>query len=119
MSTFYVGDDMRVGDDIVVLVAGGEIDYEASPHLRSQIAETIKHGARRLVLDFSAVTFIDSTGVGVLVGTMAKLEEVGGSMAVVCTQENVLRVLEMTGLDRMFSIHSEREAALSTLAPAG
>jgi anti-sigma B factor antagonist len=127
MSFFYISDDVAVGGmehghDVVVMVAGGEIDYAASPQLSERLADHISVGIRHLVLDLSAVTFIDSTAIGVLVGAVMRLHEAGGgSLAVVCAEENrrVLRIFEIAGVDSLIALHSSREEALSELATAG
>jgi anti-sigma B factor antagonist len=124
MRSFYIGDDIQpdAGDDqeLAVLVVGGEVDYEVSPQLRTRIVSAIKAGRRRLVLDLSEVTFIDSTAIGVLAGALAKLDEAGGgSLAVVCTHEKVLQILEITGLDSVITVHRTRDEAVSALALAG
>jgi anti-sigma B factor antagonist len=119
MSSFYISDDIA-GDEVVVLVVGGEIDYEASPQLKERISAHIKANRRHLVLDLSWATFIDSTAIGVLVGAVTRLEEAGGgSLAVVCTHEKVLQIFEITGLDRMVVLYRSRDEAISALALAG
>jgi anti-sigma B factor antagonist len=127
MSFFYiisndtVVDDMGLGD-VALLAMGGEIDYDASPQLKERIADHIKAGRRRLVLDISAATFIDSTAIGVLVGAVARLREAGdGSLAIVCADENesVLRIFQITGVENMIELYRSREEALSALALAG
>jgi anti-sigma B factor antagonist len=118
MSSFYIGDDTTC-DDVVVLVVGGEIDYAASPQLRERIRPHVKAN-RRLVLDFSWATFIDSTAIGVLAGAATKLHEAdGGSLAVVCTHEKVLQIFAITGLQSMIAVYSSCEEALCALAMAG
>jgi anti-sigma B factor antagonist len=124
MSSFYISDDVTAtdlgGENVAVLVAGGEIDYEASPQLKEHIVSQIKSGRRRLVLDLSSATFIDSTAIGVLVGAVTKLDEAGGgSLAVVCEHEKVLQIFEMVGLDSLIALHRSRAEALSALAMAG
>ena len=127
MSFFYISDDTKLegadfGEDVAVLVAGGEIDYAASPQLRERIDERIDAGGRRLVLDLSMVSFIDSTAIGVLVGAVMRLHELGeGSLLVVCTDENqrVLRIFEVAGIDSLIPLHHSRAGALSALAGAG
>src|SRR5204862_322754 len=67
MRTFYIGDEVQVedaGEDLAILVVGGEVDFEVSPQLKARLMKTIKAGRRRLVLDLSDVTFIDSTAIG-------------------------------------------------------
>ncbi len=123
MAFFYFSEDATIEgmpDDAVVMSMGGELDYAASPRLKERLVGAIKAGERHLVLDLSAVTFIDSTAIGVLVGTVSKLrEEGGGSLEVVCTNANVLQIFELTGLDAMIALHSSRAQALAALAPAG
>jgi anti-sigma B factor antagonist len=127
MSFFYIISDDAIVDgvgrgDVALLAMGGEIDYDASPQLREHIADHIKAGRRRLVLDISAATFIDSTAIGVLVGAVARLREVGGgSLAVVCADENesVLRIFQITSVESMIELHRSREEALSALSLTG
>ncbi|HST54642.1 MAG TPA: STAS domain-containing protein [Solirubrobacteraceae bacterium] len=125
MSSFYISDDV-ICDDVVVVTAGGELDYEASPKLRERFTSLVKAGRRRLVLDLSTATFIDSTAIGVLVGAVRKLEEAGGgggggggSFAVVCTHERVLQIFEISGLDGLITVYGSREQALASPAMAG
>ncbi len=127
MSFFYISDDVTTAGadgsrEMVVLLASGELDYQASPSLRERIAGHIDAGQRHLVLDISTVTFIDSTAIGVLVGAAAKLQDAGGgSLAVVCADENerVLRIFDIAGIDSVIKLYSSREQALSAPAMAG
>ena len=122
MRTFYIGDEVQVadgGEDLAVLVVGGEVDFEVSPQLKARMMRTIKSGRRRLVLDLSDVTFIDSTAIGVIAGAVEKLDEAGGgSLAIVCTHEKVMQIFEITGLDSVITVHPTREEALAALAVA-
>jgi anti-sigma B factor antagonist len=126
MRSFYIiSDGAPVEDvgcgDIAVLAVGGEIDYAVSPQLRERIADHVKAGRRHLVVDLSAVTFIDSTAIGVLVWAVTRLRKDGGSLAVVCERENVkvLRIFEITGLESLIELHRSCEEAVSALALAG
>jgi anti-sigma B factor antagonist len=123
MRTFYIGDEVQVenaGPDLAILVVGGEVDFEVSPQLKARMMRAIKAGRRRLVLDLTDVTFIDSTAIGVIAGAVEKLDEVGGgSLAIVCTHEKVMQIFEITGLDSVITVHSSREEALAALAVAG
>ena len=122
MRTFYIGDEVQAehaGKDLAVLVVGGEVDFEVSPQLKARMMRTIKAGRRRLVLDLSDVTFIDSTAIGVIAGAVEKLDEAGGgSLALVCTHEKVMQIFEITGLDSVITVHPTREEALAALAVA-
>lgn len=126
MNAFYINDedtpaDIEHGDDLALVVIGGEIDYAVSPQLREHINARIRDGVRSLVLDLAAVTFIDSTAIGVLVGTVMRLHELGeGSLTVVCGSENdrVRRIFEIAGIDSLIALHRSRGDAFSTLAAA-
>jgi anti-anti-sigma factor len=75
MSSFFISEEPAVEGDPLgesVLVAGGELDYEASPQLQRQLLEKITPSTRRLVLDLALATFIDSTAIGVLAGALAR-----------------------------------------------
>jgi anti-sigma B factor antagonist len=124
MRSFFISDNVPADDisdgDLAIVAMGGELDYEASPQLRARLVGAIKAGGRRLVLDLSDVTFIDSTAIGVLAGTVARLDEAGGgSLAVVSTNDKVLQIFEITGLDSVISLHSSREEAVSAFSLAG
>lgn len=93
----------------------GEVDIYTAPRLKERLLELLDGGATGVVVDLSAVTFIDSTALGVLIGGVRRLHDVGGSMALVVTTRPVERVLTITGLDRVFAIHDTREAALAAL----
>lgn len=124
MGFFYISDDGTVdgaqhGNDVVVLVAGGEIDYSASPQLSERLSERIDSGIRRVVLDLSTVTFIDSTAIGALVSAATRLRELGGgTLAVVCPEENrqIVRIFEIAGVDSVIAMHGSREDAIAELA---
>ena len=120
MRTFYIGDDVQLeemGPEVAILVVGGEVDFEVSPQLKARLVRAIKGGSRRLILDLSDVTFIDSTAIGVLAGTVEKLDESGGgSLSVVSNHEKVIQIFEITGLDNLITIHASRDDALAAAA---
>jgi anti-sigma B factor antagonist len=122
MRTFYIGDDVHVedaGPAVAILVVGGEVDFEVSPQLKARIMRAIKSGKRRLILDLTDVTFIDSTAIGVLAGAIERLDETGGgSLSIVCAHEKVIQIFEITGLDSVVTVHPSREDALAALAMA-
>jgi anti-sigma B factor antagonist len=101
-----------------IVAAAGEIDLYAAPELKQQVVRSIEEGGTRLIIDLSETTFIDSTGVGVLVGALKRVRESGGGLALVCTNDNVLRVLEIVGLNQLFPIHESRDEATASLLAA-
>ncbi len=114
----YMVKQQGVGVNTQVVAVGGELDMHAAPDLQATIDQVIADGASRLVVDLTEATFIDSAGIGVLVATVRRLEAAGGSLELVCSQPNLLRVFEIVGLDRVLSIHSSRDVALEAVTGA-
>jgi anti-sigma B factor antagonist len=100
----------EVGDATVVAV-GGEIDVYTAPRLRDKITELVGDGVYHLIIDMESVEFLDSTGLGVLVGGLKKVRAHDGSLQLICTQERLLKIFRITGLAKVFTIHSSTEAA--------
>jgi len=103
----------REVDGATVVAVGGEIDVYTAPKLRDKITELVGDGAYHLVLDLRGVEFLDSTGLGVLVGGLKKVRAHDGSLRLVCTQERLLKIFRITGLAKVFDIHDSAEAALT------
>lgn len=95
----------------IVLSVEGDLDLSSAPSLKWALADSQSDGPRHVVVDFSAVAFIDSTALGVLVGAQRALDD-GLHLAIACPNENVLRIFEMTGLDGMFEIFPSLDDAL-------
>ncbi len=83
-----------------VVVVHGEIDVATSPQLRTELNALLAGGARDITLEFAGVSFVDSSGLGVLVGTYKRMREEGeGSIRILGTQPSVRKVFEITGLE--------------------
>ena len=95
-----------------LIVLRGDLDLVSAPSLRDTLVEVIDDGAR-IVLDMEAVEFLDSAGLGILVGGLKRARTHGGELELVCTGSEVLKPLEIAGLDRTFTIHRAREDALA------
>jgi anti-sigma B factor antagonist len=108
----FGADVIDAGSGIAVVAVRGDADLHTAHELRSAIADAIDGGATWLVVDLAETTFIDSMTLGVLLGAVKRLRPVGGSVSVVCTDANILRIFEITLLDRVFSLQESREAAL-------
>ena len=76
------------------------------------MTDAVDRGAVSLVVDLSEATFIDSMTLGVLLGAVKRLRPVGGTVSVVCTDPHIRRIFEITLLDRVFTLHSDRAAAV-------
>jgi anti-sigma B factor antagonist len=94
----------REEDGRAVVTVGGEIDVYTAPRLRDRITELVGAGTYDIVIDLEAVEFLDSTGLGVLVGGLKKVRAHGGSLELVCTQERLLKIFRITGLAKVFVI---------------
>lgn len=101
----------RTGGTVVTV--GGEIDVYTAPLLRDALDQQITPVRSRLVVDLDAVDFLDSTGLGVLVGRLKLVRNQSGTMPIVCTKERILKVFRITGLDKVFTIVDSVEAALA------
>ena len=89
------------------LRVSGEVDVASSPTLRARIAELIDDGADTIVLDLSGLTFVDSSGLGVLVGALKRVRELDRKdLVLVGLQGPPRRVFEITGLTELFTIES-------------
>jgi anti-sigma B factor antagonist len=98
--------------DRTIVAVGGEIDVYTAPKLRDKITELVGEGHHHLVIDMEGVDFLDSTGLGVLVGGLKKVRAHDGSMALICSQDRLLKIFRITGLAKVFTIHDSEEQAL-------
>ncbi|MER6346184.1 MULTISPECIES: anti-sigma factor antagonist BldG [Streptomyces] len=101
-----------MGDRTIVRV-GGEIDVYTAPKLREQLVELVNDGSFHLVVDMEGVDFLDSAGLGVLVGGLKRVRAHEGSLRLVCNQERILKIFRITGLTKVFPIHTSVEEAVA------
>jgi anti-sigma B factor antagonist len=88
--------------DCAVLQVTGEVDAYTAPMLRERFRELAAGGAVHLIADLGQVDFLDSSGLGALVGGLRRLREDGGSLALVITTPPILRIFQITGLTKVF-----------------
>ena len=101
----------RSASGYAVLEVGGEIDVYTAPQLRERLLEMISAGNKNVVVDLSRVDFLDSTGLGVLVGAHRRLRSGEGSLRLVCPHERLLKIFRITGLDKVFDVHDSVDNA--------
>jgi anti-sigma B factor antagonist len=101
-----------------VIDVAGEIHVSTAPEFSRMLNDAIGDGRTQVVLDLSAVEFIDSTGLSVLLNGLRRVTRTGGRMALVCTNPTVLRLFVITRLDSTFRIVGTREAAIAAVQPA-
>ena len=103
----------QLGEGTYVIALSGEVDLYTAPEFKQQLLEVIGNGAKNVIVDFSNTTFIDSTTLGVLVGGVKRLRPNDGQLSLVCSDRNITKIFEITGLDRVFTIYPTREEAVS------
>ena len=105
----------QISDDAYVISLAGEVDLYTAPEFKQQLLEVIAQGGKNVIVDFTSTTFIDSTTLGVLVGGVKRLRTNDGQLSLVCSDRNITKIFEITGLDRVFQIYGTRDDAVSSL----
>ena len=108
--------DLKLGhharDGVEVIDVQGEIDMYTAPRLRELLIDLVSRGSYQLVVNLGKVGFLDSTGLGVLVGGLKRVRAHDGSLDLVCTQQPILRIFRVTGLTEVFGIYETVEQAI-------
>ncbi len=105
--------ETRQENNRTIIEVGGEIDVYTAPKLREAITGLVDEGQRDLIIDLEQVEFMDSTGLGVLVGGLKRVRTHEGSLELVCTQERLLKIFRITGLGKVFAIHGSQADAMA------
>jgi anti-sigma B factor antagonist len=106
----------RLDEGRHVIALSGEVDLYTAPEFKQQLLDVIAEGAREVIVDLTSTTFIDSTTLGVLVGGVKRLRPAGGQLSLVCSDRNITKIFEITGLDRVFTIHATRDEAIEAIS---
>lgn len=99
--------------DLTVVEVTGEIDVYTAPMLRETLTTLVDDGRTDIVVDLTAVRFMDSTGLGLLVGVLKRLRGVDGRLQLVIDSERLLKVFRITALTQVFTIHDTLDKALA------
>jgi anti-sigma B factor antagonist len=91
----------------------GNLDIATSPSLRAALLERAEHDRHEIIVDLSRLEFLDSTGLGALIGARKRAAEHGGSLRLVAHEGQILRLLRITGLLDVFAVYPSVEAALA------
>ena len=100
-------------DDVAVVQVAGELDVHSAGPLREELVLLLEAGLHDLLVDLTRVTFIDSTGLGVLVAGLKRVRGASGRMELAVDDPRVLKVLRITGLSRAFTLHRTVDDALA------
>jgi anti-sigma B factor antagonist len=107
-------ESIAAGSDCAVLQITGEVDVYTAPLLREQVIQLVDSGVRHVIADMRGVDFLDSTGLGALVGSLKRLRTHNGSFKVVASGGRTLRIFQITGLTRAFALHPSVLDAMTT-----
>jgi anti-sigma B factor antagonist len=109
--------DLKLGhyarDGIEVIDVRGQIDIYTAPRLRELLINLVSKGSYQLVVNLDKVGFLDSTGLGVLVGGLRRVRAHDGSLDLVCTQQPILKIFRITGLTEVFGIYETVDQAIA------
>ena len=109
--------DLKLGhhaqDGIEVIDVQGEIEIYTAPRLRELLIDLVSQGSYQLVVNLDKVGFLDSTGLGVLVGGLRRVRAHDGSLDLVCTQQRILKIFRITGLTEVFGIYQTVDQAIA------
>ena len=109
--------DLKLGhydkDGIEVIDVQGEIDIYTAPRLRELLIDLVSTHNYQLVVNLDEVGFLDSTGLGVLIGGLKRVRAHDGSLDLVCTQQPILKILKVTGLTEVFGIYETVDQAIA------
>jgi len=100
-------------DGIGVVTVEGEIDIHTAPRLRELLIDLVSKNNYQLIINMDKVEFLDSTGLGVLVGGLNRVRAHDGSLDLVCTRERILKIFRITGLTKVFGIHQTVDQAIA------
>jgi anti-sigma B factor antagonist len=99
-------ESISAGGDCAVLRIDGEIDAYAAPQIRDQVIDLARNGTVHVIADLRGAGFLDSAGLGALVGSRTGLRARGGSLRLVASADRILQTLRITGLSGAFALHS-------------
>jgi len=111
--------DLEVRYDVLLIRLAGELDHHTSEELRTKVSEKLEQGRiRHIVLNLEHLTFMDSSGLGVILGRYKQIKNLGGEMIVCSISPTVKRLFEMAGLFKIIRLETDEQYALKTLGVA-
>ena len=118
MATYLQIEDRALDEQTQLIALEGQIDLYSAPSFKERLLGAIEQGKTRIVVDFSGLSFIDSTGLSVLVGALRRVRPLGGALSIVSRDDDVRRLFEITGLDGKLPLCDGIDAALTALDSA-
>jgi anti-sigma B factor antagonist len=94
---------------VPVIVLEGEVDVYTAPQLKLQMINLLEKGSKQVIINLEKVEYLDSTALGVMIGGLKRMREIGGNISLLCPNPRIRRIFEITGLDRIFDIRAAEE----------
>jgi anti-sigma B factor antagonist len=113
--TDFTSERTVVSKHLGLIELSGEVDLYTAPRFKDDLVALIETGVNDIVIDLAEVTFIDSTALGVIISGVKRMREREGRLAIVASSRPVVRILDITGLDKVLTIFDTRDAALAGL----
>ncbi|PJW17459.1 anti-sigma F factor antagonist [Geobacillus sp. WSUCF-018B] len=111
--------DLEVKQDVLIVRLSGELDHHTAEELREQVTDVLENrGIRHIVLNLRQLTFMDSSGLGVILGRYKQIKNVGGQMVVCAVSPTVKRLFDMSGLFKIIHFEADEQFALQALGVA-
>ena len=109
-----LGLDVTEREGWAILAVRGEVDVYTAPRFRERLIELVSQGHHRILVDLEGVDFLDSTGLGVLVGGLKRVKDKEGTMKLVANQDRILKIFDITGLSKVFPMYGSLDEALGS-----
>ena len=109
---------VRHDKTVPIIDLSGEVDAYTSARFREAMVDLIESGAANLIISMIKVEYIDSSGLGALVGGLKRSTEKGGRIFIVCDNPQIRKVFDITGLEKVFPIYELEAEALKVLTEA-
>jgi stage II sporulation protein AA (anti-sigma F factor antagonist) len=108
--------DFETSGDKLILVLSGELDHHSAEEVRNKIDDIINRvGTNKVIMDFANVTFMDSSGIGVIIGRYKKLTMKNGTLCIIRVKGSVERVFELSGLFKIIKVYKTLEEAVNII----
>lgn len=107
---------VNIRKNILLVSLSGELDHHTAKEVKSLIEEVVKNrGVKNLIFDFSNLTFMDSSGIGVIVGRYKLITSLGGRIAISGAKSNVNKLLHMSGINKIIETFDDTNDAFYSL----
>lgn len=120
MHTYKGGNALEISvlikNKTLIVSLAGELDHHSAKEVKDMVEEVIKNrGVQNLIFDFSKLSFMDSSGIGVVIGRYKLISAIGGNVAIVSRSRNIDRLLKMSGITKIISTYDSLKSALKTV----